>query len=216
MSQIQRILLTGFGAFPGVPENVSGAVVTELARAARELQGVAVRHEVLPVDWRVAPRQVAELIAAERPHVALHFGVSSRAQSIVVETLAKNHCASSADVCGALPTAEWLDKAGAASLRSTFPAGAILRRLEERGLPAELSEDAGAYLCNAVLYASLSACAGSGARSGFIHLPVDLSGSNGGLTLEAAVSGGLEILHACLETDPLAAPGCSRPDHTFS
>ena len=62
-----------------------------------------------------------------------------------------------------------------------------------------LSEDAGGYLCNAVLYASLCACAAPGTRAGFIHLPVDLSGSAGGLTPAAAVEGGLVIIRACID-----------------
>lgn len=196
-----RILLTGFGSFPGVPENASAAVVEHLATAAASLPGVRVTSVILPVDWRIAPVQVATLIAAERPDIALHFGVSRRARGIVIETLARNCCVAREDTCGRLPNADKIDGGGAETLAATLPVQAIQHRLQSKGLPVELSEDAGAYLCNAVLYASLCACGRSGARAGFIHLPVDLSETGGDLSLESAVNGGLEILSACLEAD---------------
>lgn len=198
-----RILLTGFGPFPGVPYNASASVVEQLATAAASLPDVRVTWAILPVDWQVAPVQVATLIADERPDIALHFGVSRRARGIVIETLARNRCIAREDTCGRLPKSENIDGGGAESLAATFPAQAIRSGLLSKGLPVELSEDAGAYLCNAVLYASLQACGGSGTRAGFIHLPVDLSGAAGELTLSAAVEGGLEILKACLEADPV-------------
>lgn len=198
-----RILLTGFGSFPGVPENASAAVVEQLATAAASLPDVRIVPAILPVDWEIAPKQVAELIADERPDIALHFGVSRRAKGIVIETVARNCCVAREDTCGRLPRSENIDLGGAERLAATFPVQAIRNRLLSKGLPVELSEDAGAYLCNAVLYATLRACGGSGTRAGFIHLPVDLSGATGELTLSAAVEGGLEILKACLEADPV-------------
>lgn len=196
-----RILLTGFGPFPGVPENASAAVVEQLAKAARELPDVRIVPAILPVDWQAAPKQVAALIAAERPDIALHFGVSSRAKGIVFETLAHNCCVAREDAYGQLPASERILDDGVETLTSTLPATAIVSRLQEKALPAELSEDAGAYLCNTVLYVALDACGALGARAGFIHLPVDLSGAEGGLTLYGAVEGGLAIIAACLESD---------------
>src|SRR5205814_3166301 len=82
-------------------------------------------------------------------------------------------------------------------------------------IPAFVSRDAGAYLCNAALYHSLD-CARSeavtGRRVGFVHIPAALArpgGPNRGrsgacpLTWEEALDGALEILAAGL--------GRSRP-----
>lgn len=194
-----RILLTGFGPFPGVPENASALVVEELTRVAKKIAGAEVSSVILPVDWIAAPRQIVALIASERPALVLHFGVSRRAQGLVVETVARNRRGSVLDAFGKLPASEKIEEQGADMLASTLPAISIVERLRVKGLPAEISQDAGDYLCNAVLYASLQVCRERDARVGFIHLPVDLSGSNNGLSVPAAVKGGLEIIRACLE-----------------
>jgi pyroglutamyl-peptidase len=79
-------------------------------------------------------------------------------------------------------------------------------RLKAMGLPEATSDDAGSYLCNAVLYQSLGLM-GAGARgqgagiAGFVHLPSSLAdgGKAGALTFEQALAGSLEIIAVCLE-----------------
>ncbi|CFX53295.1 Peptidase C15 pyroglutamyl peptidase I [Candidatus Filomicrobium marinum] len=201
MTQIAtaRVLITGFGSFPGVPENASAVVVERLALSIAALPGVRLTWRILPVDWEVAPRQVAELIADENPQVILHFGVSRRAEGLVIETLARNHCHSSVDICGSFPLAPKIAADAPDALPSTFPAASIVDRLRAEGFPAQLSEDAGGYLCNNVLYTSLNRLSGNNSCIGFVHLPVDLSGKNGRLSVDDIVNGGVAILQTCLE-----------------
>lgn len=194
-----RLLLTGFGPFPGVADNASATLVEHLAAAAESLAGVHIQSQILAVDWEAAPRQVAALIAAGDPQIILHFGVSRRASGIVIESLAQNRCGHLLDTHGAVPASGKIADAGADTLASTFPAQEILRRLQAKRLPAQLSDDAGAYLCNAVLYTSLHACLGSQVLAGFIHLPVDLNGRDGGLSMADAVDGAFEILTTCID-----------------
>lgn len=195
-----RLLLTGFGPFPNVEDNASASLVTQLAEAAGRVPGVRVASQILSVDWEAAPRQAAALIASEGPDIILHFGVSRSATAIVIESIAHNRCSDFPDVCGAVPPSSRLDENAADMLASTFPVHEIVGRLKAKNLPVQLSEDAGAYLCNAVLYTSLHACLRPKVQAGFIHLPVDLSGQDGGLTMADAVEGGLEILTACIES----------------
>lgn len=57
---------------------------------------------------------------------------------------------------------------------SRLPVGAILRAMEKRKLPASISLSAGAFACNAAMYAALHAMRRRpGAAVGFIHLPFD-------------------------------------------
>ena len=65
-------------------------------------------------------------------------------------------------------------------------------------MPVSLSNDAGGYLCNAVLYHALHAIGSAGhpCRAGFIHLPVDLSQPP--LTFDDAIAGALEIIRVSL------------------
>ena len=99
---------------------------------------------------------------------------------------------------------------GADHLASTVPVSAIVARLRNRGLPAFVSRDAGAYLCNAALYSALdkSRRRDRDDRIGFIHLPsslvVDDRRPQFGphprcpLTWRQTIDGGVEIIGATL------------------
>lgn len=204
-----RLLLTGFGPFPGVPINATMRLVPELAEAvAQHFPDVRCSTLLLATEWSTAPARVAEAIEGMPPDVLLHFGVSSRARGFEIETRARNACQASPDAAGTLPAAAVLMDAGQDFLPASLPVRHILARLRARGLPAFASRDAGAYLCNAVLYRSLAQHRETGsARVGFIHIPATLvrpGGSNRGrsgacaLSWPQALQGGLEIIAACL------------------
>lgn len=196
----QKVLITGFGPFPRVPVNASGALVGRLAVAARRrFPGAVISSAVLPTEWWRGPRRAESALLRARPDVAIHFGVSSRAEGFVIERRALNVCESSPDGAGELPLAELLDPGGPKQRGSTLPVGAIVKRLWALGLPATPSDDAGTYLCNAVLYTSLGLAAGSGRMTGFVHIPAVLAGGGASpLNARQALTGGLEIIGVCL------------------
>lgn len=206
------ILLTGFGPFPGAPRNASSQLAEELARVAvRRLPGFAVLAETLPTEWRSAPARLSSLLEELEPAVAIHFGVSHRARGFVVETRGRNERSCIPDACGEEPEDGCIAREGPAEIPATLPTGLIVERLRRLGVPVQTSRDAGGYLCNNILYQSLSEArrrkAGSIAhRRGFIHIPDGLAGPRGAgvrrstvsaLRWEEAVEGGLEILGIC-------------------
>ena len=201
-----RLLLTGFGPFPGVPRNVSATVAERLGQAVRwRFPSAQVVWSALPTEWHVAPAQVGDLVLDLKPRLALHFGVSDLASGFVIETIARNH-AQRMDAAGLLPTLPFIDPFGPPEMATQLPAARLQARLAKLGLPVRLSRDAGAYLCNAVFYRSVLAqrATGRGGRSGFIHLPVKVtdgrraSGHQAPLDIDRAVRGGVEIVAACL------------------
>lgn len=203
------VLVTGFGPFPGVPVNATMRLVPALAERIPQLfPGVRLASEILATEWLSAPRRLEAVLAKVRPDLVLHIGVSSRARGFEIESRARNACMASPDASGALPPAAGVRADGAEHLAASLPVRHIVARLRRRGIPAYVSRDAGAYLCNATLYHSLaSAREVPGRRVGFIHVPATLArpgGANRGrtgacpLTWEQAVAGGLEILAACL------------------
>jgi pyroglutamyl-peptidase len=199
------VLLTGFGPFPGVPANASAEVVRRVVRRARrtfpELRFVAA---VLPTEWRRAPRLVAALHERYRPVLALHFGVASETRSIRLETQAENVCRASPDAAGMLPTEASLCPDGPAKRHVTLDISALAEALEAGGWPCSISNDAGGYLCNAVLYKSLASADGRCAV-GFVHIPADLSGPP--LGREETVAAALTIIEVALgKADTTAAP----------
>lgn len=201
------ILLTGFGPFPGVPENATAELVPEVAREARKRwPGFHVETAILPTEWRAAPETVVDLITELKPTVALHFGVSSSAYGFTIESRGENRARPICDAAGHLPPSDRLSPEGPNFLTASFPARHIVERLRRRALPVSLSRDAGGYLCNAVLYRSLERArrVGRPIRCGFVHVPAALGRKTSSspiparLGWEQAISGSLEIIAATL------------------
>jgi pyroglutamyl-peptidase len=200
-----RVLLTGFGPFPGIKRNASARLARELARLG------AVRHshlrfvaEVLPVNWSAAPLRLADLLRHHRPAVALHFGVSPRARGFVIETLAFNAAKDLPDDSGKI-AADFVLVPGDRRQRSaTLPVRRILNSLHDAGYPAQISADPGRYLCNAVLFHSLRHAARSvpRTRTGFVHVPAtleaDVPGEPAAIGWPEALEGGLRLVDECV------------------
>jgi pyroglutamyl-peptidase len=213
------VLLTGFGPFPTVGANATSILVPRIAEAARRaVPGIVVSHHVLPTEWETSLALLEELTRRLRPALALHFGVSGRANGFEIETRGRNRCSLSEDAAGRLPAAEHVSAHGPEFLPATLPAAHIVTRLRRRGLPARISRDAGGYLCNALLYRSLEIAQVHGApgRSGFVHLPANLvnerrpayeprTGTR--LSWDDVVDGSIEILAAALGRPVPASPG---------
>lgn len=193
------ILLTGFGPFPGIVDNASAHLVRRLARHARRaLPDDRVTAAILPVDWLRAPRAISALHRRLNPTLALHFGVASNTTGFRLERIAANTCRSAPDAANALPSARLLIANVCESYRATVDTARIIAAVAAKGYPIEYSDDAGGYLCNAVLFHSLSEAQSRGdrCRVGFVHIPADLSGSE--LTRGSALAGALEIVKQAL------------------
>jgi pyroglutamyl-peptidase len=205
------ILLTGFGPFPRVAVNASWTLVEKLAPvAARAFPSFHIEAEQLATEWHGGTAQLVDLVEAVRPTVALHFGVSHKATGFVIETRGYNQQSAVADACGTTPEPDCLALGAPDMLPAQLPAGLIADRLRRRGLPVEISRDAGRYLCNAALYYSLDIARSERwpmRASGFIHLPTQLHQRlhvrDSRLTLPRAIEGGLEIIAACVGAVPV-------------
>lgn len=204
------ILITGFGPFPTVSANATSILVPQIAETARRaIPGVAITAHILPTEWDASLAALGVLTQRLRPAVTLHFGVSGRATGFEIETRGRNRCSLTEDAAGRLPDDVRLSADGPEFLPATLPAAHIVSRLRRRGLPAQISRDAGGYLCNALLYRSLEIARRSSVptRTGFVHLPTSLVNERrpalepriaGRLTWDEVVEGSLEILAATL------------------
>ena len=167
-----RILVTGFGSFPGVHDNPTALLLPALSKHRARLArlGIALERAVLPVDYAEVVRSLVELNETLKPDAILHFGLAARRKAFSVETRALNRLSLlRCDASGAHAAHHAILPAAPQAARSTFPARQIEAELRRAGLCARLSVNAGSYICNETLYLSL---AGSHARSvGFIHVP---------------------------------------------
>jgi len=197
-----RVLLTGFGPFPGVAENPSGWLVEALA--AQGSTDCDIHRRVLPT---LTPR----LHADQQPHVMIHFGVSSRAQGLRIERSAHNRAASRADARGALPATPAISPQGAMRLDSGLPVTALAAHLRANGHAAAASRSCGRYLCNFLYYRSLEWARPNGGDALFVHVPLTHA-QGGAYSQDALLHAGHETLRfvldfAAQQARPVYAPG---------
>jgi len=194
-----RILLTGFGPFPGVPTNPSAWLAGTLAGQwpATELQG-RIHARIFPTEWQAAAL-LCDLCEALQPHVMIHFGVSEHAKTFRIEHSAHNRTAPRADAGGALPAGPVISAEGAERLDTALPAAALTRHLQTNGVAAVTSHSAGHYLCNFLYYHSLDWALRQSDPPLvlFVHVP-PTSGKDGDFTDDMLLRGGQEILRFIL------------------
>ena len=194
-----RILVTGFGPFPGAPDNPTSRLVERLRAEPPEFGGTF-HAECLNVDYAAIAPHLSRLGRDFSPDIAIHFGLAASCAGFRLERVARNaHGEAQPDAKGALPSPGAIC-AGPAELPSRLPLETIASTLGEAGLPVEWSDDAGGYLCNTLMTLSLAqACEGfKPAMSGFIHVPlVGGKGGQGTMTFGDLLRGALLIVEAC-------------------
>ena len=165
------MLLTGFESYGGRSLNPAEQVVKRLNGA--DIRGVRVVGHTLPVDYRAIEPRVSQLIEEVRPRAVICLGLWPGTPILRVERIAVNIADFEIPDNVGHMTRGPVVEGGAAAYASTLPIHAIQDRLLEAGVPARLSASAGTFLCNALMYHALRACAehAPGVPCGFIHLP---------------------------------------------
>src|SRR5260370_12098215 len=143
-----RLLITGFGPFPGAPFNPTDPLVMELARRRHPASVRRVAH-VFRVSYEAVDRELPALLAREQPDALVMFGLAGRTRQVRVETLARNALARTLpDAAGRLPVAATIVPGAPDALRLRAPAPKLVMAARAPRVPAALSRDAGRYLCN--------------------------------------------------------------------
>jgi len=165
-----KLLVTGFGPFPGVRHNPSGQIALAIGRSARlKRQGVRIAAHELIVTYAALP-DLVELIDREKPDAILMFGIAARTKQPRLERRGENRTRPlSVDASGTRPKSRKLDET-APLIRNVRVALEPLRlALQRQGFKPTLSNNAGAYLCNAVLFNALGEK--PDAPCIFVHVP---------------------------------------------
>ena len=180
-----RLVLTGFGAFPGVEDNPSQALV-EHFRLHPDLLPSPRHLALLDVDYAAVGSALDVLLEAE-PEALILTGYSNLAAAINLEAQASGLCAADKpDIRGFAPSeaAEPPE-----TLTSNCDLPSLRSAVEALGLPCHVSQDAGAYLCNYSYRHVLARIAENQlqTRALFVHLPA-LEGSGLASTSAASIS----------------------------
>lgn len=166
------MLVTGFEPFGSYDVNPSAEVVRALEH--RVVEGVQLETTVLPVVYGAAAEALGRAVAAADPDVVLALGQGEDSGSITVERVALAvSMAEEPDSAGRLGRHAAQIAGAPGSYRSTLPVEAIVGALQQAGLRAVVSDDAGGYVCNHVFFAlmHLLATERPGTIGGFVHLP---------------------------------------------
>jgi pyroglutamyl-peptidase len=196
----RSLLITGFGPFPGAPENPSAWLVETLAASSpSSLLDCDLHMRVLPTEWDVVSELAPQLLDAIEPRLIVHFGLSRRARSFRIERSAHNRVMARADASGALPTMRKILALGEDRLDTQLPAKSLAMHLRQHSFAAVTSASAGSYLCNFLYYLSLD---WAGRQKPpchvlFVHMP--LAAEQGGPFSDAEfMQGAQAILHFVL------------------
>jgi len=206
-----RILVTGFGPFPGAPENPSAWLAETLAAQPPALEfEVELHARVLPTAWAAADL-MPRLYDTLQPKVMIHFGVSQRAKSFRIERSAHNRAALRQDADGMVPSGSMVLPEGPHRHDTQLSAAALAAHLGTSGLAAVSSRSAGSYVCNYLYYHSLDwVRRQTDPRVAlFVHIPPPAS--QGGPFGKAALLRGAQetlrfVLAFATAQAPLAAP----------
>src|SRR5436309_155972 len=91
MTEKLRVLITGFGPFPGAPYNPTMPLVARLLRLRRPaFSDVELSGHIFPVTYKAVDRELPQLLTQRKPHALLMFGLASRTRHLRIESRARN------------------------------------------------------------------------------------------------------------------------------
>ena len=164
-----RVLITGFGPFPGAPFNPSAALAKALARRRRPaLAGIERATHVFATTYASVDRDLPKLLK-QKPDIVLMFGVAGRRHQLCIETQARNAVSLLfPDAGGHRPCHGVIKLHGPPTLTGNAP---FARLAGAAGTKARLSRDAGRYLCNYVYWRALEQVRDARPLVQFVHIP---------------------------------------------
>jgi pyroglutamyl-peptidase len=187
-----RALVTGFEPFGGESLNASYAAVSRLPQRIGNLE---ISTAQLPTSYARCGAALEREIRRIDPAMVLCVGEAGDRTTLNVERVAINvQDARIADNDGAQPADLPIVSGAPAAYFATLPVRAIHAALTAAGLPAEISNSAGTFVCNHAFYSLMhfAATPGNKLRGGFLHVPgwrSDTTQSAGAMRLADIVRG---------------------------
>lgn len=165
------LLLTGFDPFDGATSNPSWDAASALD--GRIVGGHRIVARQLPTEFDASLRALRAAIRETGPSLVVCTGLAGGRKELSLERVAINvDDARIPDNTGAQPVDARIIARGPAAYFSTLPVKAMLAALQSRGIPAQVSQTAGTFVCNHVFYGLMHALRRQpGVRGGFIHVP---------------------------------------------
>ena len=165
-----KIIVTGFDPFGGEKINPS----IECVKALPDIEGVELIRLELPTVFKESAERLNEVINDVKPDAVLSVGQAGGRAGITMERIAINvDDARIPDNISQQPIDEEIQVEGEAAYFSTLPIKRIVKAIREAGISAEVSNSAGTFVCNHIMYQALFAAtkADKPFKAGFMHIP---------------------------------------------
>lgn len=169
---MKTVLVTAFEPFGGESLNPSWEAVHALD--GKTLGGAHIVARQLPVVFSDVLGVLYAAMDEVQPDLILSVGQAGGRSDITLERIGINvDDARIPDNAGQQPVDEPIVADGPAGYFSTLPIKAIVAALREAGIPASVSQTAGTFTCNRVMYGLLHRLhtQGNRVRGGFVHIP---------------------------------------------
>ena len=168
---IRRVLVTGFMPFGGERTNPSWEIVKALPEM---ISGYRIEKLRVPTVFGNAIDATTKAIDAMQPEIILCFGQAGGRTQMSVERVAINiDDARIADNAGNQMIDQPIRADGPAAYFCTVPIKAMVAAMRKAGVPAEISNTAGTFVCNHLIYGVLHHITShtQTTRAGFVHVP---------------------------------------------
>ncbi|MBP1581640.1 MAG: pyroglutamyl-peptidase I [Oscillospiraceae bacterium] len=199
-----KILVTGFQPFGKETKNPSYEAVKLLPN---EILGAKIVKLEVPVVFGLSGEVVAQKIREEQPDIVICVGQAGGRTAINPERVGINvNDGATPDNEGYVPSGEAIVKDGPDAYFSTLPIKAMVQKMVENDIPASVSNTAGTYVCNHLMYSVLHLLHQEfpAVRGGFIHVPYATMQGNfrfASMPL-SEIAKGLELsIEACIENE---------------
>jgi len=168
---MKKLLLSGFEPFLDNRINPTQKVVSTLN--GQIIGNYQVVGKILPVDFQQSFSKLLKFYNEMQADAVLMLGLAKGRCCVTVERIAINCDDAVCDNAGFTPHGEVIDPNGSDGYFSTLPIYRIVEALKAQNYPAQISNSAGTYLCNHIMYGMLNYLKKSDRRipAGFIHLP---------------------------------------------
>jgi pyroglutamyl-peptidase len=165
------VLVTGFTPFGGEATNPSWEIAKALPKT---IGGYQVETLRVPTEFGKSIALAAKAIDKLKPDIVLCLGQAGGRACMSVERVAINvDDAVIADNAAQQPIDEAIAPGAPAAYFSTLPIKAIVAAMNKADIPAAVSNTAGTFVCNHLLYGVLHHIAQQKmeTRAGFMHVP---------------------------------------------
>lgn len=168
---MRYVLVTGFEPFGGETVNPSWEVVSQLEGSIIDRCRVVTRQ--LPCVFGESLSVLNAAIDQLNPAVVIAVGQAGGRVDVTVERVAINvDDARIPDNRGQQPIDVAIVPGGPAAWFTRLPIKATVAAMRERGIPASVSQTAGTFVCNHVMYGLLHKISENAeVKGGFIHIP---------------------------------------------